>query len=177
MSAPRDQQVGLTETETSGTRETARLHNLGLKAALCVAFVSVVSVVILFAVFSTPSSTIISPPHGHAPTVVMVTTLTPYGYELEIQAPSRREALSAYKVAVLKDGTPWAGFPKIVVDGAMGTGPAGEYMDFTDLTSDGILTRGDFFTLENLESGSTYEVILIWAANDNKITSETINVP
>ena len=176
MSAPRDQQVGLTETETSGTRETARLHNLGLKAALCVAFVSVVSVVILFAVFSTPSSTI-TPPPGHAPTVVMVTTLTPYGYELEIQAPSRREALSAYKVAVLKDGTPWAGFPKIVVDGAMGTGPAGEYLNFTDLTADGKLTGGDFFTLENLESGSTYEVILIWAANDNKITSETINVP
>ncbi|MCJ2556249.1 MAG: hypothetical protein LN415_03980 [Candidatus Thermoplasmatota archaeon] len=86
------------------------------------------------------------------------------------------EALSAFKVSVLKDGIPW-GSPSVVWQGACGTGWAGEYLNFTDLTSDGKLTGGDFFTLENLTSGSQYEVILIWAANDNKITSEVINVP
>ena len=59
----------------------------------------------------------------------------------------------------------------------IGTGPAGEYLNFTDLMADGKLTGGDFFTLENLDSGSQYEVILLWAADDSKITSEVINVP
>jgi len=77
----------------------------------------------------------------------------------------------------LKDGTPWTGFPKIVVDGAIGTGPAGEYLNFTDLTADGKLTRGDFFRLEDLTSGSQYEVVLLMAWNDTKIASEVINVP
>ncbi|MEE9340181.1 MAG: hypothetical protein V3V21_00785, partial [Thermoplasmata archaeon] len=86
VSAPRDQQVELTEPETSGTRETARLLNLGLKAALSVAFVSVVCAVILFVAFSAPSSTF-HPWNGYAPTVDMVTTPTSEGYEVEIQAP------------------------------------------------------------------------------------------
>lgn len=176
MSAPWDQQVESTETETSGTQETARLLNLGLKAALCVAFFSVVSAVILFALFSIPSSTVY-PPCGHEPSVDTVTWPTWDGYELEIAGLSRARDLDAYKVAVLKDGTPWAGFPKIVVAGAMGTGPAGEYLNFTDLTSDGKLTGGDFFTLENLTSGSQYEFILLWTSTRCKLTSEVINVP
>ncbi len=175
MSAPWDLQVESTETETSATQETARLLNLGLKAALSVAFVSVVSAVILFAVFSIPSSTFIYR-NGHGPTVDMVAFRTSEGYELEIAAPSRVEALSAYKVTVLKDGVQW-GSPSVVWQGECGTGPAGEYLNFTDLTSDGKLTGGDFFTLEDLTSGSTYEVILLWAADYHKITSEVINVP
>lgn len=176
VSAPSDQQVESTETETSGTQETARLLNLGLKAALSVAFVSVVSAVILFAVFSIPSG-IVYPPCGHGLGVDMITTPTLEGYELEIAPPSRMEALSAFKVVVLKDGTQWAGFPKIVVAGAIGSGPAGEYLNFIDLTSDGKLTGGDFFTFENLTSGSKYEVILLWASIRCMLTSEVINVP
>jgi len=175
VSAPWDQQVESTETETSGTQETARLHNLGLKAALCVAFFSVVSVGILFAVFSTPSSTFY-PWNGHAPTVEMVVRPTWEGYEFELAAPSRVEALSAYKVTVLKDGIPW-GAPSVVKQGDCGNGPVNEELNFTDLTADDKLTGGDFFTLESLTSGSEYEVILLWAADDTKITSETINVP
>ena len=175
VSAPRDQQVESTETETSRTRETARLHNLGLKAALCVAFFSFVSVGILFAVFSIPSSTFIHW-NGHAPTVDMVVFWTSEGYELEVAAPSRMEALSAYKVTVLKDGIPW-GTPSVVKQGDCGNGPVNEELNFTDLTADGKLTGGDFFTLENLTSGSQYEVILLWAADDTKITSETMYVP
>ncbi|MFQ6107902.1 MAG: hypothetical protein ACE5QF_10040 [Thermoplasmata archaeon] len=107
----------------------------------------------------------------------MVTTPTPDGYEIEVGPLSRREALGACKVAVLKDGTPWPGFPKIIADGVTGTGPAGEYLNFTDLTSDDELTGGDFFTLENLTSGSQYEVILLWASTVCKFASEVINVP
>ena len=112
-----------------------------------------------------------------APVVAMITSPTAKGYELEIAGVSRPENLDAYKVTVVKDLIPWAVFPKILVDGVIGTGPAGEYLNFTDLTGDGKLTGGDFFTLENLTSGSQYEVILLWAADDSKITSETINVP
>ncbi len=99
------------------------------------------------------------------------------GYEFEVQFTSQTVPYDCYKVAVLKDGAPWAGFPKIVVDGAIGPGPAGEYLSFTDLTSDGKLTGGDFFTMERLEPSTEYELILLWAANDNKIASEVINVP
>jgi hypothetical protein len=56
-------------------------------------------------------------------------------------------------------------------------GAGDEYLNFTDLTTDDKLTGGDFFTLEDLESGAQYEVVLLWASNDNKITSEVINVP
>ncbi|TET89677.1 MAG: hypothetical protein E3J35_09200, partial [Methanomassiliicoccales archaeon] len=132
---PRDQQVESTETETSRTRETARLHNLGLKAALCVAFFSVVSAMVLFALFSLPPPPPLEPGGcGTTTAVDFSVTQTPWGYEFEIVFPSRIVAYDCYKVAVLKDGTPWTGFPKIVVDGAIGTGPAGEYLNFTDLT-------------------------------------------
>lgn len=97
--------------------------------------------------------------------------------EIEVSSPSRLEPLEDYEVSVLKDGTPWSGSPKVLSDGNIGIGPAGEHLNFTDLMSDGKLSGGDFFTLEGLESGSQYEIILIWAANDNKIASHVINVP
>ena len=132
--------------------------------------------VVLAAVLYVMVSGLIGTGTTGAPTAEMVTTSTVDGYELEVAAPSRSESLNSYKVSVLKDGTPWA-TPKVVGQGDCGNGPANEELNFTDLTSDDKLTGGDFFTLENLDSGSTYEVILLWAANDNKITSETINVP
>ncbi len=132
--------------------------------------------VVLAAVLYVMVSGLIGTGTTGAPTVEMVTTPTSKGYELKVAAPSRQEGLNAYKVSVLKDGTPW-GTPSVVKAGDCGNGPANEELNFTDLTSDVKLTGGDFFTLENLDSGSTYEVILLWAANDNKITSETISVP
>ena len=176
MSERQIQQAVPTETEIPLTQEAVRLFNLGMRLALYVAFFSVVSAMVLFALFSIPSSTVY-PPCGQVSIVDMITTPTPDGYELDIAPPSRREALGAYKVTVLMDGTPWAGFPEIVIDGAIGTGPAGEYLNFTDLTSDGKLTEGDFFTLENLTSGSQYEFILLWTSTRCKLTSEVINVP
>lgn len=132
--------------------------------------------VVLAAVLYVMVSGLIGTGTTGAPTAEMITTPTQDGYELEVAAPSRQEALNAYKVSVLKDGTPW-GTPAALAGGNILTGPAGEKLNFTDLTSDTKLTGGDFFTLEVLESGAQYEVILLWAANDNKITSETINVP
>ena len=101
----------------------------------------------------------------------------PFDWGIEVSSPSRLEPLENYKVLVLKNGVPWPGYPRVLIHGDVGVGPEREYLNFTDLTSDGQLSGGDFFTLENLESGSRYEVVLLWAANDNKIASEVINVP
>lgn len=100
-----------------------------------------------------------------------------FGEAIEISQPSREEPLDAYKVMVLRDDTPWTDFPKVVREGTIGQGPAGEYLNFTDLTSDGNLTSGDFFIFENLQSGAHYELKLIWAESDVELASETINVP
>ncbi len=132
--------------------------------------------VVLAAVLYVMVSGLIGTGTTGAPTAEMITTPTSDGYELELAAPSRQESLNAYKVSVLKDGTPW-GAPAVVKNGEVLTATTGEKLNFTDLTSDTKLTGGDFFTLEVLESGAQYEVILLWAANDNKITSETMNVP
>lgn len=96
---------------------------------------------------------------------------------IEISRPSREEPLDAYKVMVLGDDTPWTDFPKVVREGTIGRGPSGEYLNFTDLTSDGDLTGGDFFIFEKLQSGARYELKLIWAASDVELASETVNVP
>ncbi|MEE9115653.1 MAG: hypothetical protein V3U09_02005 [Thermoplasmata archaeon] len=101
----------------------------------------------------------------------------PFGMEIEVSSPSRLEPLEDYKVSVLKNGEPWPGYPKVLIHGDVGVGPEREYLNFTDLTSDGQLSGGDFFTLENLESGSQYEIILLWAANDNELASEVVTVP
>ncbi|MCK4456892.1 MAG: hypothetical protein KAW39_04050 [Thermoplasmata archaeon] len=88
------------------------------------------------------------------------------------------EALGAYKVSVLKDGTPWSNMPVVLSGGMEVKNSGGDgWLNFTDLTSDGKLTGGDFFTLENLTSGSQYEVILLWASSECEFASEVINVP
>ena len=109
-----------------------------------------------------------------APTVTLEWGLD---FEIEVSQPSRKEPLDNYKVTILRNATPWSGFPRGLSDGCIGVGPAREYVNFTDLTRDGNLTGGDFFTMENLESGSRYEIVLLWAADDNKIASHVINVP
>lgn len=134
--------------------------------------------VVLAAVLYVMVSGLIGTGTTGAPTADMIASSTPEGYELEVAPPSRSEGLSAYKISVLKDNTPWTNMP-VVVSGGMAIKNAGgdEWLNFTDLTSDSKLTGGDFFTLEDLTSGSKYEVILLWASTDNKITSEEMNVP
>ncbi len=134
--------------------------------------------VVLAAVLYVMVSGLIGTSTTGAPTADMIASSTPDGYELELAAPSRSEGLSAYKVSVLKDGTPWTNMPMVVSIGMEVKNQNGdEWLNFTDLTGDDKLTGGDFFTLEDLTSGSKYEVSLLWAANDNKITSEEMNVP
>ncbi|MCJ2564455.1 MAG: hypothetical protein LN417_10285 [Candidatus Thermoplasmatota archaeon] len=59
----------------------------------------------------------------------------------------------------------------------MGVIQGGESLIFTDSDGDGRLTRGDYFALERLDPDTLYEVILLWAANDNKISSGTVQTP
>lgn len=180
MSERQIQQAVPTETETPLTQEAARLLNLGMRLALYIACLSVVSAIILFALFSTPPPLWSQCEAGdplQSPLVVLSATPTPGGYEFEIEFASREVPCDCYKVAVLKDGASWAGFPKIVVDGGIGLGPADEYLSFTDLNSDGSLSLGDFFAMERLEPGTEYELILLWASTDNKIAHEVITGP
>lgn len=90
--------------------------------------------------------------------VSMWTTPTPEGYRLDIAAGGTEE-LNSYRVVLIKNDQ--VCFSKILNIGPMGQCPANAYLNFTDLTSDNKLTDGDFFTLENLESG-VYQVRLMW---------------
>jgi hypothetical protein len=111
------------------------------------------------------------------PFFVMEARPTGKGYEFEVQPPSRVETLDSYEVTFLKNQTPWPGFPKVIAHGAIGTGPTGEYLNYTDITYDGKLTGGDFFTLENPSSWTEYKIIVVWAATGNAVASKTINTP
>lgn len=97
--------------------------------------------------------------------------------EFEIIGVTQNMDLSLYEVTVLKDNTSWLYYPRILFDGNMGTGPAGEYLNFTDMDADGKLTRWDFLTLENLASGSLYEVVLSWKECDGVIAREVFYAP
>ncbi len=100
------------------------------------------------------------------------------GYEFSIRFVAEIKPLDCFKVVVIKDGTPlFPGLPTNVTEGDMGVIQGGESLIFTDSDGDGRLTRGDYFTLERLDSGTLYELVLIWAANDNKISSEAVQTP
>ncbi|GAG15877.1 unnamed protein product, partial [marine sediment metagenome] len=75
------------------------------------------------------------------------------GYRIQMSDVSEIEALTPYGVAVLKNGSPFFDNTRVLSTGHIGTGPAGEYLNFTDITRDGQLSVGDYFTLENLSSG------------------------
>jgi len=134
--------------------------------------------VVLAAVLYVMVSGLIGTGTTGAPTAEMIPTSTAEGYEFEFAQPSRAEGLSAYKVTVLKNGAPWSVMPVLVSAGMtiQNTAGDGEWLNFTDLLDEGDLTGGDFFTLEKLTSGD-YEVILLWAATNNKITSEEVSIP
>ncbi len=131
---------------------------------------------VLAAVLYVMVSGLIGTPGGGSPTINITYTPTERGYELKVTT-DRAEGYRSYEVTVLKDGTAWSGFPKALTAGAIGTGPATEYLNFTDVAGADKLTTGDFFTLESLASGSTYELMLIWATDDGVITTEEIEVP
>jgi len=126
-------------------------------------------------------ATLPPPPGPHCGTrtsAQLEATETLAGYRFEISDVSRTIPLDCYKVAVLKDTTPlFPGLPTNVTEGSVGVIQGGENLIFTDSDGNGRLTVGDYFTLERPEADTQYELVLIWAANDNKITSETVQTP
>ncbi len=115
---------------------------------------------------------------GNSPTAQLEATETLAGYRFEISSVSRNVPLDCFKVSVLKNGTPlFPGLPTNVTEGNVGAIQGGENLDFTDSDGDGRLTVEDYFTLERLDSGTLYELVLIWAASDNKISSDTVQTP
>lgn len=111
------------------------------------------------------------------PSLALTVSPTLEGYRIQVTGVSEIRPLDRYKVSVLKDDERWSGFPSPVEHGSLGRGPAGEYLNFTDLTFDGNLTAGDWVTLENLESGADYELILLWAECDKRLENAIISVP
>ena len=107
----------------------------------------------------------------------MSATPSPAGYRIDILGVTEHKDLGRYEVSVLKDNSSWSGSPRILSDGGLGTGPAGEYLNFTDSNGDGSLSRWDFFTLDNLTSGSVYEVVLFFRDCDSEITREVVVAP
>lgn len=105
-------------------------------------------------------------------------TETLVGYRFTIHFADKIVPLDCFKVVVIKDGTLlFPGLPTNVTEGDMGVIQGGESLNFTDSDGNGRLTRGDYFTLERLDPDTFYELVLIWAANDNKISSEAVQTP
>ena len=138
------------------------------------AFIILMIIVYALLYFSSP---LLPSDDCNVPTVGLTTTLIPNGIEIEVTGVTQNMDLSLYEVTVLKDNTSRFDNPRILFDGNMGTGPAGEYLNFTDVDADGRLTRWDFLTLENLASGSLYEVVLSWKECDYELTREVFYAP
>jgi len=150
-------------------------HRIGAVLVILALILALVSLGLLIYFVTLPP-----PPGPHCGTrtsAQLEATETLEGYRFEIFV-SRAVPLDCYKVAVLKDTTRlFPGPPTTVTEGAVGVIQGGESLIFRDSDGDGRLTGGDYFTLERLDPGTLYEVVLIWAANDNKITSETVRTP
>ncbi|MCJ2670164.1 MAG: hypothetical protein LN416_06615 [Candidatus Thermoplasmatota archaeon] len=100
------------------------------------------------------------------------------GYEFSIRFVAEIKPLDCFKVVVIKDGTSlFPDLPTNVTEGVMGAIQGGESLSFTDSNGDGKLTRGDYFALERVDPDTVYELVLLWGANHNKISSETIQTP
>ena len=134
--------------------------------------VTLVVLVILFYQLS-----LVCPGRSAYPHFDTVVSPSPDGYEIDVVGVSEVHALEKYQVSILKNGERWGGLPVQLERGPLGRGPIGEYLNFTDLNSDGNLTRGDWFTLENLEAGTEYELVLFWAECSKRLVTVGISVP
>ena len=110
------------------------------------------------------------------PDVEMILRETQQGYEIEIYV-DRREPFEAFEVSAFTNDTLWSGFPMTLESTSLGQGPSGEWLNFTDVTGDGRLSGGDFFTLENVRPGTRLEVVLIWSLDQFELEREVIDVP
>lgn len=153
-------------------KPTSRNEWTAVLAGLVAIVAILVVLIILFYQLS-----LVCPERTAYPTFDMTISATPEGYEIEFTVVSELHSLDSYKVNVVKDGKRWGGFPTPMEHGSLGRGPAGEYLNFTDLTLDGNLTTYDWFTLENLESSSEYELVLSWAECSKRLKTATISVP
>jgi len=113
-------------------------------------------------------------PDRWGPNASMVAHPTNEGFDI-IVTTDREEPLSMFELRVHKDGHFWSSSHTPLSDGNILNGPYDEYLNFTVLNGDGRLSNGDYFTLENLSSGSQYEVILIWALYDHVMCTELVS--
>lgn len=111
------------------------------------------------------------------PTVGLSATPSLNGYRIDVFGVTEHKDLELYGVSVVKDNLSWSDSLEMLSDGELMTGPAGEHLNFTDMNGDGYLSRWDLFTLDNLTSGSQYEVVLIFTPCDHEMTREIIVVP
>lgn len=116
--------------------------------------------------------------YGSRASAQLEATETLVGYRFKIDSVSEIVPLDCFEVIVIKDGTSlFPDLPANVTEGVMGLIQGGENLDFTDSDGDGRLTRGDYFALERLDSGTVYELALIWGANHNLVGSEAVQTP
>ncbi|MEE9490047.1 MAG: hypothetical protein V3V91_06375 [Thermoplasmata archaeon] len=111
------------------------------------------------------------------PDVEMILRETQEGYEIEIYVDVRVSHLEEFEVNAYTNDTLWSGFPMTLEPSSLGQGPSGEWLNFTDLTWDELLTDGDFFTLENVRPGARYEIVLIVERDQFELEREVIDVP
>ncbi len=116
--------------------------------------------------------------YGSYASAQLEATETLAGYRFTIHFASKIVPLDCFSVVVIKDGTPlFPSLPANVTEGVMGVIQGGENLNFTDSDGNGRLSVGDHFTLERLDSRTLYELVLLWAASYNKITSKTVQTP
>lgn len=99
-----------------------------------------------------------------SPEATLYAMPAPNGYAFDVTSTSHVKPLDCYDVMIYKDGEPF--WPQLqgdaeVVEGQIGTGPAGELLSFADTDGNGKLTTGDIFTLQWLESNTEYQIVLL----------------
>ncbi|MEE9490413.1 MAG: hypothetical protein V3V91_08255, partial [Thermoplasmata archaeon] len=90
-----------------------------------------------------------------SPEMTLYAMPAPNGFAFDVTSTSHVKPLDCYTVMIYKDGVrlwPESQGAEEVVEGQIGTWPAGELLSFADTDGDGKLTRGDVFTLQWLDS-------------------------
>ena len=99
-----------------------------------------------------------------SPEMTLYAMPAPNGYAFDVTSTSHVKPLDCYTVMIYKDGEPlWpeSQGAEEVVEGQIGTWPAGELLSFADTDGNGKLTTGDVFTLQWLESNTEYQIVLL----------------